>query len=110
MDSRLIYSIVNSGALNIDWRVKSENEWFYIGIGNTLKKELILEIIDEVYGKNENLILVIDRVSSKIITNNEIEMEVLNRIGEVAFKVCDTNFINFLEFAKSDVMRVGRKS
>ncbi len=109
MDSRLIYSVVNSDTLNINWRIKSTNEWIYIGTGSELNKELVLQVIEEVYKNDEKILLVLGRTTSKLITKKDIAVAVLNRIGQISFKLSDLSFSNFIDFAQFDVMRVGKK-
>ena len=44
MESRLIYSVVNSGKLDLEWQKDSETEWIYIGVNDELKKEFLNKI------------------------------------------------------------------
>jgi hypothetical protein len=108
MNSRLIYTIVNSGKLNIEWKLDIDSEWIYIGIGEELKKEKVTSQIQNIFN-SENLYIVLGRENSKEILINEVNTEILNRIGNENFKICDKDFTKFIEFNKIGIMRIGTK-
>lgn len=108
MDSRLIYSVLNSGKLKIDWQVHAENEWIYIGLGEELNKVLLSQKLEELFN-GEDVFIALGRTDSKEIENKDLQSEIINRIGLLDFKICDKKFTKVIEFSKVGVIRIGEK-
>ncbi len=47
MDSRLIYSAINSSKLQINWKKHGKSEWFYVGTKEGLNTALVVDKINE---------------------------------------------------------------
>jgi hypothetical protein len=108
MESRLIYSVVNSGQLDLDWQINKENEWFHIGTGNEIKKEFIIQKIKETFD-NKNFFIALGRTDSKEINAESIEQEIITRVGKENFKICNKSFSKFIEFRDIGILRIGKK-
>lgn len=108
MESRLIYSVLNSGNLKIEWRSNTEEEWIYIGTEKEIKTEKIISHI-EVEFKEDSFYIALERTTSKELKKTEIEAEIITRIGNENFKISNLTFDKFIEFNKIGVMRIGRK-
>lgn len=107
MDSRLIYSIINSIKHKINWENKSNDEWFYIGEEGEVNEELVYKVLVEQFD-DDSLLLVLGRDSSKKIQQKDFHVEIIEKIGKVDFIISDEKFRQFLEFNKIGILRIGR--
>jgi hypothetical protein len=108
MESRLIYSILNSGNLTIEWKNNSDKEWIYVGTDKEIKCESIANHIEEEFNE-DTFYIALERTTSKELNKSEIETEVITRIGKEDFIISNLTFDKFIEFNKIGVMRIGRK-
>lgn len=104
----LIYSIVNSGQLNLNWQKNNESEWIHIGTGDSIKKEFLIQKVIEVF-KEAKIYIVLGRENSKEINIDNIEQEIIPRIEKENFKICDKSFTKFIEFRNIGIIRIGKK-
>ena len=106
MESKLIYAAVNGIKSKVTWNKYSTEEWLYIGVGNDLKKDFITQYIHSHFNEKE-ILIALERRSSKPIHLNEIETEIFERIGLANFIICDKKFTRFMEFHQVGIMRLG---
>ena len=107
MDSRLIYAGAKMRQ-NINWKIASEDESIHIGTGEGIKRELVLQKLEETFN-DENVFISLGRRDSKELKTEEFESEVLARIGELGFIVCNKTFTKFIDFNPIGVLRIGEK-
>ena len=109
MESKLIHKAANYVKSQVIWenQSSSESEWMYIGLGDEIKKKLILEELDKIFD-DEIVFLVKGRETSKIIQRESFEEELSRNVG-LNFQLCNEKFTKFAEFHEAGIMRVGKR-
>lgn len=107
MDSRLIYSAINSIKHKIIWENKYNNEWIYVGVDNEINEEFIYQKIEELFG-TERLLLALDRNRSKVVEKADLKVTVIRNIRKENFIISDEKFKKFIEFNKIGIIRIGK--
>lgn len=108
MDSKLIYTAMHAMEQFIEWENYEGNEWCYTGMGEDLKREFVIEKINAVFNA-DTIYIALGRQDSKEINKDQIEMEIIQRIGTTDFMISNPAFDTFIEFSDLGVFRVGKK-
>ena len=107
MDSRIIYSAINSIKHKIEWDMRSGNDWIYIGVGNEMNKELIFQKMINVFD-DEKLLIALGRENSKRIVKEDFQIEIIERIEKIDFLISNESFSKFIEFNRIGIIRIGK--
>ncbi|MFL5787125.1 MAG: hypothetical protein ACJ748_03660 [Flavisolibacter sp.] len=109
MDSRLIYSSSAGLKHKINWRKAEGEEWIYYGNGNEVKKDLVIQKIQEHFN-NKILYVAFTREGSFITDTENVIERIESILGISDFLIWDSKFKSAMEFSYIGVLRVGEIS
>ena len=87
-------------------RVVEWNEWFYCGVGDDTKEEVINNAINE-YFPDSNLYFVTDRRESREMDKRDISERIKKELAQSNIFLWDVNFRKVMEFSTCGTMRSG---
>ncbi len=101
MESHLIYSASSHMKSKVIW-----NEWIYCGIGNDIKVNTIIDLINEHFQDSVFYFVSARKQSSEMSKQDAIE-RIKNELGKNELLLWDTDFKTVIEFNNIGVMRNG---
>jgi len=110
-DSRLIFAAAASGLNHIRWlnETKDNGAWAYIGDGDELDREMVMDTINKFFDDNALYIVLTKRDSFKL-NKEDIRTALTNLLGKANFSIWDSKFEKVIGFvAANAIMRLGQK-
>jgi len=108
MDSKNIYISYQHYSNYIKWEMHGDSEWIYVGTDGELKKEKVIELINNFF-TDSDLNFIPDRHNSSVIDKSMALEKIVNAIEESDPALASTDFRKIMEFGKIGIVRKGQR-
>ena len=106
MDSKLLHIVSERMKSKIIWPKDEHLGWTYIGAGNEVKYDLVLELINKHFS-DELLYVCCTRQKSFAVEKRNILNDAKTLIGNANFIIWDISFSKAIEFNNIGVLKCG---
>ncbi|UTW53907.1 hypothetical protein [Kordiimonas sp. SCSIO 12610] len=107
LDTKSIYIACEHSVGRVEWENSGEGEWYYIGDGNRLDGDRLLDFVNQFFGEEE-IYLVVNRRVSFLVLAHDFLKQVSEMPNVTNYKLCDFQFKKFVQVSHVGVARRGQ--